>query len=238
MEHLSTGASRLGIELTPAQTADFQTYYELLIEWNNRFNLTAIIDYHDVQVKHFLDSLTVASALPATIPVGFKLIDIGSGAGFPGLPLKIVFPQIEITLLEATGKKAEFLKYVAQALKLERVSIVTSRAEDTAHLPEYREQFNAVVARGLAEMSVLAELTLPFCRIGGLLIAQKKGGIEAELEASVKAIRVLGGNATSVNAIEMPEFTDSRCLVVVDKVSQTPLQFPRRPGMPSKKPLG
>lgn len=153
------------------------------------------------------------------------------------MPLKIIFPQIELVLLEATNKKAEFLRHMIQQLSLEHSKVISLRAEEAAQMPEYRECFDAVVTRGLAEMSVVAELTLPFCRIGGRLIAQKKGRIDEEINASAKAIRVLGGSPAEIKTIDMPEFNDNRCLIVVEKISSTPPQFPRRPGMPAKKPL-
>ncbi|RJO61236.1 MAG: 16S rRNA (guanine(527)-N(7))-methyltransferase RsmG [Dehalococcoidia bacterium] len=237
MELLIAGASRLDLELNPGQISCFQAYYEELADWNSRINLTAITDYHDVQVKHFLDSLTVVLALPKPLPADFKLIDVGSGGGFPGLPIKIMFSQIELVLLESTNKKADFLRHMVQRLGLERVKVVTGRAEETAHLPDYREQFYMAVARGLAEMAALAELTLPFCRVGGRLIAQKKGDIAAELSVAVKAVKILGGGTIEAKSIEIPEFTDSRCLVIVEKVEETPPQYPRRPGIPAKRPL-
>ena len=238
MQDLIHGAARLGITLTPAQMDSFETYFKELTDWNTRVNLTAIVEYKDVQIKHFLDSLTVALALPKPLPSGYKLIDVGSGGGFPGLPLKIVFPQIHLVLLEATNKKAAFLRHMIEVLKLDDASVTSSRAEEAAQQPEYREQFDAAVTRGLAGMAVLTELTLPFCKIGGRLIAQKKGDIAEELSTAGKAIRVLGGAPAQVRPIELPEFTDNRCLVIVEKIAATPPQFPRRPGMPAKKPLG
>jgi len=237
MEHLIAGSFQLGINLTHAQISNFQTYYEKLVEWNSCINLTAITDYHEVQVKHFLDSLTIVLALPEPLPAGFKIIDVGSGGGFPGIPLKILFPQIDFVLLESTRKKVEFLKHIVQSLALQRVKVVNGRAEEMAHLPDYREQFDVVVARGLAEMAVLAELTLPFCRIEGHLVAQKKGEIKTELAASLNAITAMRGRLSMVKNIELSEFTDKRCLVVIEKVSSTPAEYPRRPGIPAKRPL-
>jgi 16S rRNA (guanine527-N7)-methyltransferase len=237
MELLAKGALHLGMELTETQLKSFQTYFEELVDWNNRINLTAITDYNEVQTRHFLDSLTVSVALPEPIPAGYKLIDVGSGGGFPGLPLKIAFPQIEMVLLEATNKKAEFLRHMIRRLSLTCADVVSLRAEEAAQMPEYRECFDAVVTRGLAEMSVLTELTLPFCRIGGRLVAQKKGAIAEEINASAKAIRVLGGSPAEIKTIDLPEFNDNRCLIVVEKISSTPPQFPRRPGQPARKPI-
>jgi 16S rRNA (guanine527-N7)-methyltransferase len=237
MEYLTAGASRLGIDLTPAQMDRFQTYYQELTDWNSRMNLTAITDYEEVQLKHFLDSLTVAPALPQPQSPDFRLIDVGSGGGFPGLPLKIAFPQLQLVLLESTNKKADFLRHIVKILSLEGVSVITGRAEETAHLPDYRERFDAAVARGLAEMNILAELTLPFCIVGGHLIAHKKGDIDNELSQSLKAIEILGGRLIEVKSVNLPEFNDKRFLVIVEKVADTPLRFPRRSGIPAKRPL-
>jgi 16S rRNA (guanine527-N7)-methyltransferase len=237
MEHLIIGASRLGLNLTLDQVNNFQVYYEELVDWNSRINLTAITGYYDVQMKHFLDSLTVVLALPCPIPEGFKTIDVGSGGGFPGLPLKIIFPQIELVLLESTNKKAVFLRHIVQTLGLGRVEVVIGRAEEVAHLPAYRELFDTVVVRGLSEMAVLTELALPFCRIGGKLVAHKKVDIEDELKKAFRAITILGGKSCVIKNIELPELDDKRCLVVIEKISATPLQFPRRIGIPAKRPL-
>jgi len=237
MEKLESGAKKLGLQLTPAQLEQFQVYYQELIEWNRRLNLTAITDYDEVQVKHFLDSLTVALALKQPLSKGMKLIDVGTGAGIPGIPLKIVWPDIELVLLDATKKKSNFLEHIIHRLKLKGVEIVVGRAEDIAHKPEYRQQFDLVLSRAVAELSVLAELTLPFCTIGGRFIAQKKGDIEEEVEQAQHAISILGGRLADVKSIGMPEFADGRWLVAIDKVGETPPQYPRRPGIPAKRPL-
>lgn len=238
MQELIKGAAQLGIELTPLQAAQFQTYFEELADWNTRVNLTAITACEEVQLKHFLDSLTVALGLPQPLPAGYRIIDVGSGGGFPGLPLKIAFPQIELVMLEATGKKAEFLRHMIDKLALGGASVLCARSEEAAQQPEYREKFDAAVTRGLAEMAVLAELTLPFCKPGGRLVAQKKGDLTAELAAGAKSIRVLGGKPAEVLPITLPQFCDNRCLVLVPKELPTPPQFPRRNGVPSRRPLG
>ena len=231
------GAADLGIELNDNQLFLFQKYFDEMIDWNTRINLTSITGCIDVQEKHFLDSLTVFLALPQPIPNNFRIIDVGSGGGFPGIPLKIAFPQIELVLLESTGKKANFLKHLTETLALKEVRVLNGRAEEIANQPEHRETFDAVVARALAEMAALAELTLPFCRIGGLLVAQKKGEMADEIAASKKAISILGGGVPRMIPVHLPAFSDNRCLIVVNKLSATPHQFPRRSGMPSKRPL-
>jgi 16S rRNA (guanine527-N7)-methyltransferase len=237
MELLIAGASRLNIELNEQHIQQFQTYYSELTSWNSHFNLTSIIEYKDVQIKHFLDSLTVISAFPQPGLEAYKIIDIGAGAGFPGIPLKIAFPQINLTLLEATGKKVEFLRSLIMMLGLDKVSAINVRAEEAAQSPEYREKFDAVLARGLASMSTLVELTLPFVKIGGRLIAQKKGDIAEELAGSHKAIELLGGRLSEVKTIDLPELSDNRYLVIVDKIRTTPEKYPRRDGVPAKTPL-
>ncbi len=237
MKKLEFGAKKLGIELTPRQCEQFQIYYQELIDWNRRINLTAITDYDEVQVKHFLDSLTVVLALKRPLNEGTRLIDVGTGAGIPGIPLKILLPDIRLVLLDATKKKAGFLEHVTQKLDLKDVEIVVGRAEEIAHRSEYREQFDLVLSRAVAGLPALVELALPFCAIGGRFIAQKKGNIEAEVQASQQAISLLGGKLTDVKRIDLPEFTDTRWLVVIDKVKESPPQYPRRPGIPAKRPL-
>ncbi len=237
MKKLEFGAKKLGIELTPQQYERFQVYYQELIDWNRRINLTAITNYDEVQVKHFLDSLTVVLALKRPLSKRIRLIDVGTGAGIPGIPLKILLPDIRLVLLDATKKKAGFLEHVTQKLDLKDVEIVVGRAEEIAHRSEYREQFDLVLSRAVAGLPVLVELTLPFCAVGGRFIAQKKGEIEAEVQASQRVISLMGGKLIDVKSIELPEFTDARWLVVIDKIGVTPPQYPRRPGIPAKRPL-
>ena len=237
MEKLESGAEKLSLRLTPRQFEQFKVYYQELIDWNQRLNLTAITDYEEVQVKHFLDSLTVVQALKLPLSKGMKLIDVGTGAGIPGIPLKILLPEIELVLLDATKKKAGFLEHIIQQLNLKDVEIVVGRAEEVAHRPEYRQQFDLVLSRAVAELSALVELTLPFCAIGGRFIAQKKGSIQAEIQSARQAIFLLGGEMADVKKVELSEFSDKRQMVVIDKVGETPAQYPRRPGIPAKRPL-
>lgn len=234
MEKLIGGAKKLGLELTPTQLEQFSIYYQELIDWNQRMNLTKITGYEEVQIKHFLDSLTVTLALKQE---GFRLIDVGTGAGLPGIPLKILLPDIRLVLLEATAKKATFLHHLTGKLGLDDVEIVVGRAEEVAHQSQYREKFDIVLSRGVAPLPTLVELTLPFCAIGGSFIAQKKGAIDAETSQATRAISLLGGNLRERKRIELEEFADERWLVIIDKVSPTPQNYPRRPGMPRKRPI-
>jgi 16S rRNA (guanine527-N7)-methyltransferase len=244
MERLNSGAIKLGLHLNPRQLEQFETYYQELLAWNQRMNLTKITDYEEVQIKHFLDSLTVTLACAPQISRAetrlkepIRLIDVGTGAGIPGLPLKILLPNIRLVLLEATAKKTAFLHHLKQKLRLDNVEIVVGRAEEVAHLSEHRESFDIVLSRAVASLPTLVELTLPFCTIGGSFIAQKKGSVDLEISRAIKAINTLGGNLREVKRVDLEEFTDQRQLIIIDKVSATPHQYPRRPGIPSKRPL-
>ena len=237
MEVLAEGAARLGICLEGEQVERFRSYYDELTVWNATVNLTAVSGCDEVQTRHFLDSLAVASALPATVLDGSeRLLDVGTGAGFPGLPLKLAYPRIDLALLEATAKKTAFLVHVVKTLGLEGVEVVTGRAEDEAHRPEMRERFGAVVSRAVARLDVLAELCLPFCAVGGVMIAQKGPKVEEELRQARNAIDILGGRPKIV-VCWLHRRSVFGTLVVIEKQRQTPTHYPRRPGIPSKRPL-
>ena len=238
MEQLVSGAKKLGLHLSPEQLEQFQSYYRELVDWNRRVNLTSITGYEEVQVKHFLDSLTVALVMKPPEALGsLRIIDVGTGAGLPGMPLRILWPGIRLVLLEATAKKAKFLEHLAAELGLNDVEIVVGRAEEVAHDARYREKFELVLSRAVAALPVLAELTLPFCALGGSLVAQKSGAIDQEVGRASRAITVLGGRLREVRAVGLVEFADRRCLVVIDKIKPTPPEYPRRPGMPAKRPI-
>ncbi len=238
MEKLITGASKLGLRLSPRQLEQFSIYYQELLAWNQRMNLTALTDYEEVQISHFLDALTVTLASqPRISRADSRLIDVGSGAGIPGLPLKIMFPDINLVLLDATAKKATFLDSLKGKLGLDSVEIVVGRAEEIAHQDKYRERFDIVLSRGVALLPTLVELTLPFCAIGGSFIAQKKGNVDREISQATRAINTLGGNLREVKEVDLAEFSEERRVVVIDKVSATPDKYPRRAGMPGKRPL-
>ena len=238
MEKLYACAQKLGYQLSPKQLEQFSVYYQDLVDWNQRINLTSITGYEEVQIKHFCDSLTVTMELKLSASSSRpRVLDVGSGAGFPGIPIKILFPDISLVLLESTAKKTVFLRHLKEKLGLEDVKIVTGRAEEVAHMAQYREKFDIVLARAVAPLSTLVELTLPYCTIGGCFIAPKKGAIDNEISQAATAISTLGGNLRAVKKLEMEEFSDERYLIIIDKVSPTPTQYPRRPGMPAKRPI-
>lgn len=236
MEKLKYAAEKLGIFLTSYQLELFEVYYREIVAWNERINLTSINDYKEVQLKHFLDSLTVAAVLK-NIRKNLKLADIGTGAGLPGIPLKIVFQDIDLTLIEATLKKAEFLKELITKLHLKDVEVIAERAEIIAHNIRYREKFDVVVSRAVASLPALVEIMLPFCNIGGCCIIQKKGDINKEVEQAKKAVTLMGGRLREVRPLKIEELIDDRKLVVLDKIEPTPVNYPRRPGMPEKRPI-
>ena len=244
MQQLADGAQELGIPLSEHQLDAFQVYYETLIDWNRRVNLTRITDYEAVQVKHFLDSLSCLPAIQRASGdsdrvsgAGPQAIDVGAGAGFPGVPLKIAEPSLRLTLLEATGKKAEFLRYLIGRLGLAEVRVIKARAEEAGQDPAHREGYDLALARALAGMDTLAELTLPLVRVGGLVIAQKGEDPTSEVEAAQKAIVTLGGQVKEIRPVAVPGLDSARHLVVLKKVSPTPPKYPRRPGMPAKRPI-
>ena len=239
----AAAASLLNLSLTSAQAAAFQTYADELAEWNAKFNLTAIADPEGVQIKHFLDSLTCLIAFraaPVTQPSGeqpLSIIDIGSGAGFPGLPLKIVCPAIRLTLVEATGKKVRFLEHMISRLGLSGVAAIQARAEAIGHDPAHRERYDWALARAVAELPALVEYLLPLVPRGGRCVAQKGESGPAEAHAAEKALRLLGGQLNQLIPVELPGVAETHYLVVIDKVAATPAKYPRRAGIPTKSPL-
>jgi 16S rRNA (guanine527-N7)-methyltransferase len=236
MELLEAGALAWGLELTAEQVQAFELYYTHLLAWQSKVNLTAITDYEEVQVKHFLDSLSCVQVLTGLSGV-WSCIDIGAGAGFPGLPLKIALPEIGLTLLESTGKKVAFLEHVVAELGLSGVEVIKGRAEEVGRQTEFREIFDVALARAVASLAVLAEYALPLVRVGGVFVAQKGGEVWQEVEAARSAIALLGGGLKEVRVVDVPGLDAPRSLVVVAKVNPTLEKYPRRPGIPAKRPL-
>jgi 16S rRNA (guanine527-N7)-methyltransferase len=238
MSLLREGASELHITLDEMQLTRFADYQRELIEWNQRVNLTSIVDPDEIQRRHFLDSLTCVLGAPELFSApGTRLIDIGSGAGFPGLPLKIAYPTLQATLTEARGKRVTFLQHILEVLGICDVNVINERAEILGQAPEFRDKFDIVVARALAEIPVLVELCVPFLRLGGILIAPRRGDLSTEGAAALSAIQKLGGEVLEPRTVTLSGLDDGRGLFLVRKVSPTPEQYPRRPGIPAKRPL-
>jgi len=250
MELLREGAKVWGLTLDAQRLAAFETYYRELAAWNRRFNLTAVTDYAEVQCRHFLDSLSCLLAfprgedpeqIPDTVPVQLQArqlcIDVGSGAGLPGVPVKIMLPQVAMTLLEATAKKTIFLRHIVDVLGLSEVEVVNARAEDAGHWEAHRAKYDVALARAVARLVTLVEYCLPFCRVGGRVIAQKGPDVEEEVDEALRAIDILGGELLAVKKVEVPGVAGERSLVVLRKVRETPADYPRRVGVPSKRPL-
>jgi 16S rRNA (guanine527-N7)-methyltransferase len=223
------------IQLSNRQIALLTTYERELLDWNQKFNLTAIRDSQSVRTKHFLDSFSCVLAWGAASPR--NLIDVGTGAGFPGLPLKIVYPAMRLTLVESVGKKAMFCQHIIRLLGLDGVEVIQARAEQVGCQPEHREQHDWAVARAVASMNVLGEYLLPLVKVGGVMLAQKGESGPAETQAAEKAIRLLGGKLRQVVPINLPGVADDRYLILIDKFAATPPKYPRKPGVPVKHPL-
>jgi 16S rRNA (guanine527-N7)-methyltransferase len=224
-----------GLKLTPAQQSAFKRYEDELLDWNKRVNLTAIRDPQQIHMKHFLDSLTCLCAMRDTHME--RVVDVGAGAGFPGMPLKIACPGTQLTLIESVGKKADFCRHIATTLKLEGVEVVKARAEEVGRMPAYRQQFDWAIARAVAVLPVLAEFLLPLVRVGGAMLAMKGESAAAEAQSSENAIRLLGGHLKQLIPITLPGVVEEHFLVVINKVAATPDIYPRRVGVPVKRPL-
>jgi len=233
---LTDSADKLGIRLTEAQIEKFRIYCDELIAWNERFNLTAITERDQILLKHFLDSLAVLLVWRAD--GGMAVVDIGAGAGFPGIPLKIVCPDIRLTLIEATSKKVEFLRHLISLLELEGTTAIHGRAEELGRQAAHREQYDLVLARAVAALPELLEYCLPFAALGGTMLAHKGTAARQEVHESGGALAILGGRLERLVPVELPGVTEERQIVVIRKAACTPDNYPRRPGIPHKRPLG
>ena len=241
---LREGCEMLDIQLEPHQIEQFEQYYHLLVEWNQQINLTSITAYEDVQSKHFLDSLVSIPLWTHELGLSFPLerplhlVDVGTGPGFPGIPLKIVEPALKVTLIDGTGKKIRFLQEAVNQLGLETVQVVQGRAEELGRQPAYRGQFDLVTARAVAPLDTLVEYLLPLCRRGGLVVAYKGANAAQEFVAAQEAIALLGGETVRFAPVEVPTLAEKRTICLIAKNKRTPAKYPRGQGLARKKPLG
>lgn len=236
MDSLINDARTLfNVHLTARQVMALINYERELIEWNQKFNLTAIRDVESIRTKHFLDSYSCVLAWKANPPL--RLVDVGTGAGFPGLPLKIIYPNMHVTLVESVGKKAMFCQHIVSKLGLEDVEVIHARAEEVGQNPAHRETYDYAMARAVANLNILSEYLLPLIKIGGTMLAQKGEGGPAEAQSAEKAMKLLGGKLKQLIPVNLPGVADDRYLVLVDKVAATPPKYPRNAGMATKSPL-
>ena len=232
-EKMIINVDKLGINLSEIQLKQFYNYMNLLIEWNKKINLTAITEPDEIILKHFVDSLTISKY----ISDGTNVVDVGTGAGFPGIPLKIVRQDVDITLLDSLQKRINFLDEVINELNLEKITTVHSRVEDFGKNKKYREEFDIATSRAVANLSTLSEYLLPLVKVGGKVISMKGSLIQEELENSKNAIKILGGQIEKVDEFDLPNSDINRNIVLIDKIKNTPNRYPRKAGEPSKKPL-
>lgn len=221
------------IEMEREKIQQFYTYMNLLLEWNEKINLTAIIEPKEIIIKHFVDSLTISKY----IPQGATLIDMGTGAGFPGIPLKIYRKDIKITLVDSLNKRIKFLNEIIEKINLEEIDAVHARAEEFGKIIKYRERFDIATSRAVANISTLSEYLIPLVKEKGKCIYMKGPDIEEELQKGEKSIKILGGNISKIDTFELPKTDIKRTILIVDKVQKTPLRYPRKPGLPAKEPI-
>ncbi|HSG43068.1 MAG TPA: 16S rRNA (guanine(527)-N(7))-methyltransferase RsmG [Anaerolineales bacterium] len=236
MEKLVHDAKELfNVHMTGGQVMSLITYEKELLEWNKKFNLTAIRDVESIRTKHFLDSFSCVLAWKATPPL--HIIDVGTGAGFPGIPLKILYPNLKLTLVESVGKKTKFCQHIVNELELKDVDVIHMRAEDLAQDSNHREKYDWAIARAVAKLNVLSEYLIPLVKIGGRMLAQKGESGPAEAQSAENAMNILGGKMDSLIPVNLPGVVEDRYLVVVEKIAATPPKYPRKPGIPTKQPL-
>ena len=233
-DEMKKAAEDFGLTLSESQLTQFTRYYELLVEWNEKMNLTAITEEHEVAVKHMVDSLSAYD--PALFDGEISIIDVGTGAGFPGLPLKIFCPQVHLTLMDSLNKRVNFLQTVVDELGLEDVDCVHARAEEGARMKKYREQYDLAVSRAVARLPILCEYCLPFVKVGGWFVPYKSGKLEEEMKTGKGAIRKLGGELEDVISFHLAN-EDERNLVRIHKTERTGKKYPRKAGTPSREPL-
>lgn len=235
MQELLAEAAALGLDLSSRQIAQFDRYQELLQSWNRRISLTTVDDPAGIRTRHFLDSLTCATVTGDLNSQ--RLIDVGAGAGFPGIPLNILYPRLDLTLVESVTKKVTFLNVVLEALSMTGAEVIDARAEAVGQMAQHRQQYDWAVARAVASLNVLVEYLLPLCRIGGRVLAMKSARAQAEAEEARHAIVTLGGAEPQFHPIRLPGRAETSYLVTIEKIAPTPQTYPRRSGIPAKRPL-
>lgn len=232
---IENNLQKIGMKLDDIKIRQFDEYYRMLVEWNKVMNLTGITEYEDVWEKHYIDSLSIVKI--QNMDHFEKLIDVGTGAGFPGIPLKIAFPHLKVTLLDSLNKRIHFLNALIDRLELKDIYTIHGRAEDYAKQETYREQYDVCVSRAVANLATLSEYCLPYVKIGGMFIPYKSGDIDDEIVDSEKAVKILGGKLLKVEKFELPGTDIGRSLVQIEKVKNTGNKYPRKAGMPSKEPI-
>lgn len=235
VDELKVAATEYGLNLTEDQISAFNKYYELLYEWNKKINLTAITEPKDVAIKHMVDSLSCFKA--DLFKENISLIDVGTGAGFPGLPLKIFYPSLKLTLLDSLNKRVKFLQLVVDELGLKDVEVIHARSEEAARNKKYREKFDLATARAVARLPIICEYCLPFVKDGGTFIALKGRQYEEEATQAQKAIKVLGGEISDIMPVKLPEIDDKRAVIYIKKIKSTPKTYPRKAGTPERNPI-
>jgi len=234
-EELAKAATEYGISLSDTQMEQYNRYFELLVEWNEKINLTAITEPKEVAIKHMIDSITAYDE--NLFKDGTTVIDVGTGAGFPGLPLKIFCPEIKLTLMDSLNKRIKFLQTVVEELGLKNVECVHARAEEGARNKKYRESFDIAVSRAVARLPILCEYCLPFVKKGGHFTALKGMQYHDEADEAAKAIKVMGGSKTEIRPVKLPELDDKRAVITITKTMPTPKAYPRKAGTPTKNPI-
>ena len=233
-QHNGIKGKKIG-SLPDGQQEQFDTYYRILVEWNKVMNLTGITEYDEVNEKHFLDSLMIVKSFDMSKV--FSIIDIGTGAGFPGIPLKIVFPEIQVVLLDSLNKRIRFLDEVIQQLGLEKIETIHGRAEDFAKKTQYREKFDFCVSRAVANLAILSEYCLPYVKIGGYFVSYKSEDIDKEVEQAENSVQILGGTVEEVKKFKLPGTEIGRSIIKIKKIKPTAKKYPRKAGLPAKEPL-